>query len=323
MRFFDRQYRQVFVRVPLVLAFLGCAALSFGATGKDVAKPGLSIFPAKSADAKQVGEEGFKALRMRLVGVVNFSASNAPKALISMEGIEEDLLVGVGDLLGGYTLLRIGPDQIELEKGDDRQTLTIRNLRWVKANPKAKIVHLESPSPTSEPSKPTVLPRILAQAGLKKSYTVSKSPSASSSQSIRPNFVRPMTGWVSSPFGLRRAPRTTKGYGSTHHQGTDIAAPHGTTVYASAAGTVTASGHSPNKGYYVHIRHTGGYETCYFHLSKRYVKAGQVVKSRQRIGAEGSTGISRGAHLHFEIRRYGVALDASKFIPSLKYYKRR
>lgn len=107
-------------------------------------------------------------------------------------------------------------------------------------------------------------------------------------------------------------------YSSRNHQGTDIAAPHGTRVKASADGVVTASGYAYHRGRYVTIEHSGGYSTNYFHLYRRYVKRGQRVKAGHTIGLEGSTGNSSGPHLHFEIRKDGKALDPARFIPSLK-----
>lgn len=88
------------------------------------------------------------------------------------------------------------------------------------------------------------------------------------------------------------------------HEGIDFAAPIGTEVYASGDGVVVRNTRS-NYGYgnIIKIDHGYGYETVYAHLSKSYIKKGQKVKRGQLIGAVGSTGLSTGPHLHYEVRK--------------------
>jgi len=89
------------------------------------------------------------------------------------------------------------------------------------------------------------------------------------------------------------------------HAGVDIAAPNGTPVYASGNGKVVEARYSSSYGWYVEIRHAGGFSTLYAHLSKLYVKKGNVVHMGRRIGNVGHTGIATGNHLHFELRKNG------------------
>ena len=88
------------------------------------------------------------------------------------------------------------------------------------------------------------------------------------------------------------------------HEGIDFAAPRGTEVYSSGDGVVVQNTRS-NYGYgnIIKIDHGYGYETVYAHLYKSLVKKGQKVKRGQSIGAVGSTGLSTGPHLHYEVRK--------------------
>ena len=82
------------------------------------------------------------------------------------------------------------------------------------------------------------------------------------------------------------------------HAGVDMAAPYGTPVYASGNGKVVEARYSGSYGWYVEIRHAGGFSTLYAHLSKLYVKKGNVVHMGRHIGNAGN-------HLHFELRKNG------------------
>ena len=119
------------------------------------------------------------------------------------------------------------------------------------------------------------------------------------------NFIRPVSGTVSSRYGPR--------WGTTH-KGTDIAAATGTPIKASAAGTVTFSGEYSTYGKLVIISHGNGVQTYYGHCSVLNVKEGQKVSSGQVIAKVGSTGNASGPHVHFEIRINGVAYNAELYI---------
>ena len=95
------------------------------------------------------------------------------------------------------------------------------------------------------------------------------------------------------------------------HRGTDYAAPTGTPVLATGAGRVTRTGHTAPNGNYVVIRHSGGIETKYLHLSRieEGIKRGTSVKQGDMIGRVGSTGWSTGPHLHYEFVVDGVHRD--------------
>jgi murein DD-endopeptidase MepM/ murein hydrolase activator NlpD len=98
------------------------------------------------------------------------------------------------------------------------------------------------------------------------------------------------------------------------HLGVDYAAPMGTPVQAVGAGVVTSSGYSGNNGRMVRIRHTGGYESMYLHLSRIAVRSGAHVSQGQVIGYVGSSGLSTGPHLDFRVLRHGKAINPLKAI---------
>mgnify|MGYP004518416647 FL=1 len=125
---------------------------------------------------------------------------------------------------------------------------------------------------------------------------------------LRPcNYVK-----VSSPFGLRERP--TAG-ASTYHQGIDLAAPAGTTIVASRAGTVTSAGYSNSLGWYVTINHGDGFSSLYAHMqAPAYVSSGSQVSAGKSIGGVGSTGISTGNHLHFAILYNGVYQNPAAYV---------
>lgn len=124
-------------------------------------------------------------------------------------------------------------------------------------------------------------------------------------------YIWPVHGRLTSFFGRRNLGMGT----SSFHTGLDIAAPAGTPVVAARSGTVTFAGwSSQGYGYLVKIRHVGGAETWYAHFSRILVDVGQYVRQGEVIGRVGSTGISTGPHLHFEVREGGRPLDPLSFL---------
>lgn len=130
-------------------------------------------------------------------------------------------------------------------------------------------------------------------------------------------FIMPVFGRITSGFGWRRHPITGR---KEFHQGLDIANYYGAPVKASESGKVIFAGEYKGYGKMVIIRHSGGYSTRYAHLSQIKVKHGQYVRQGQLIGNIGKTGVATGPHLHFEIRKYGRALNPF-FL--LRYFAKR
>ena len=111
---------------------------------------------------------------------------------------------------------------------------------------------------------------------------------------------------LTSDFGRRKDPFTGH---LAKHEGIDVAAPSGSPVAAFAAGSVVYSGWKSGYGNTVILRHQDGLESVYGHVSKSLVKVGDEVASHATIAQVGSAGRATGAHLHFEVRRDGKAVD--------------
>jgi murein DD-endopeptidase MepM/ murein hydrolase activator NlpD len=122
----------------------------------------------------------------------------------------------------------------------------------------------------------------------------------------------PVTGgYYSSNYGYRLDPITGH---SEFHTGVDIVAGIGTKVVAAAGGVVSYSGTMLEYGNVVDVDHDNGLTSRYAHLSKRLVKAGDVVMKGQLIALVGNTGRTTGPHLHFEVREKGIPLNPNKFL---------
>lgn len=115
---------------------------------------------------------------------------------------------------------------------------------------------------------------------------------------------------ITSPFGYRIHPILKY---RKLHTGVDIGAPNGTPVVSAASGTVIASRFMGGYGNCIMIDH-GGKVTVYGHLSSRAVSPGQTVSAGQTIGYVGSTGMSTGAHLHFEVRVNGAVQNPLNYL---------
>ena len=117
---------------------------------------------------------------------------------------------------------------------------------------------------------------------------------------------------TTSPFGTRRS--YNGGPYDSYHAGQDFGAPPGVTVTVPAAGVVVLAEPLQVRGNAVIIDHGRGVFTGYWHLSEIYVTVGQQVVPGQMIGLVGTTGLSTGAHLHWEFRIYGIAVDPLQFL---------
>jgi murein DD-endopeptidase MepM/ murein hydrolase activator NlpD len=119
-------------------------------------------------------------------------------------------------------------------------------------------------------------------------------------ESARKGLMRtPVDGArMTSKFGMRFHPLLNF---SRMHQGVDFGARHGSPIYAAASGKADFVGPHGGHGNYVRLVHSGGLKTAYAHMSRFAVKRGQQVSQGQVIGYVGSTGVSTGPHLHYEV----------------------
>ena len=115
---------------------------------------------------------------------------------------------------------------------------------------------------------------------------------------------------ISDPFGMRTHPVTHR---QSLHTGTDIVAPTGTQIHSAGAGIVLTAGWNSAYGNMTIINNGNGVTTLYGHQSSLAVTEGQVVQANQVIGYVGSTGMSTGAHLHFQVMFNGIATEPLQF----------
>ncbi len=118
----------------------------------------------------------------------------------------------------------------------------------------------------------------------------------------------PVKGWVTAEFNEVMSGREKR------HTGMDIAAPQGSAILCAAAGKVAFSGWDKTLGLVVTIDHKNGLSTLYGHCSEVVVEVGSVVNQGQIVAKLGNTGQSSAPHLHFEIRKDGIAIDPRRHL---------
>jgi murein DD-endopeptidase MepM/ murein hydrolase activator NlpD len=124
-------------------------------------------------------------------------------------------------------------------------------------------------------------------------------------------MLNPVSGPITSNFGYRQHPILGS---SRFHAGTDFGVPQGTPILAADSGTVIVAEWYGGYGNAVIIDHGNGLTTLYGHCSELYVSVGQGVQRGQTIAAVGSTGLSTGPHLHFEVRQQGEPVDPLAYL---------
>lgn len=127
-----------------------------------------------------------------------------------------------------------------------------------------------------------------------------------SKDKIRTDLVMPVEGKVLSEFGIRNG---------RPHKGIDIGAKAGTPIYAVLSGTVVFAGYQGAYGNVIVLEHPDFVMTVYSHNEQNLVNVGDTVNQGQQIATVGSTGNATGAHLHFEYRIKGKAIDPRKVLP--------
>ncbi|MBQ7792224.1 MAG: M23 family metallopeptidase [Clostridia bacterium] len=127
-----------------------------------------------------------------------------------------------------------------------------------------------------------------------------------------PDFILPLEGTVTSPFGERINPITNQ---PEIHTGMDIDINAGTEVKAAASGTILKVGTDERFGNYILISHNELFTTCYAHLDSAKKQEGESVNQGDIIGIAGVTGNVTGPHLHFEIRKGEERMNPVPFLP--------
>ncbi|HBY93591.1 MAG TPA: hypothetical protein DEP84_06415 [Chloroflexi bacterium] len=124
-------------------------------------------------------------------------------------------------------------------------------------------------------------------------------------------FITPTTGVETTHFGAVRSYQGQPPSG--HHGGMDLANVQGTPVVASARGRVVLAEFLKVRGGFVMLDHGFGLFSLYFHMSKIAVEAGQTVETGDLVGLMGTTGLSTGSHLHWEMRLDGITVDPTQW----------
>ena len=128
---------------------------------------------------------------------------------------------------------------------------------------------------------------------------------------LMPTMLPVAAPYNASGFGKRIDPFSGQW---AMHEGIDFLADAGSPVVSAAAGVVQFAGFHPQYGYVIDIDHGNDLVTRYAHLSKLFVKEGEILQRGRRIALTGNTGRSTGPHLHFEVRFRGVAQNPAKFL---------
>jgi murein DD-endopeptidase MepM/ murein hydrolase activator NlpD len=124
--------------------------------------------------------------------------------------------------------------------------------------------------------------------------------------------IMPTMGFITSRFASIRFHPIL--HVDRPHEGLDIAAAYGTRILAPASGRVIQVGWESGYGLMVVVDHGYGLETRYAHMSRTVARVGQEVKRGDLLGYVGSTGLSTGPHLHYEVRLHGRAVDPLKYV---------
>jgi murein DD-endopeptidase MepM/ murein hydrolase activator NlpD len=133
----------------------------------------------------------------------------------------------------------------------------------------------------------------------------------SAKKKLIPTMLPVIGGAYSSNFGWRIDPFNGQ---HSYHEGIDFAGGLGAPILAAAGGIVVYAEYNPHYGNMVEIDHGNELITRYAHASRLYVKVGDMVLRGAKIAEVGSTGRSTGAHLHFEVRQRGVAVNPAQFL---------
>jgi murein DD-endopeptidase MepM/ murein hydrolase activator NlpD len=171
--------------------------------------------------------------------------------------------------------------------------------------PELKRDALSLPDPVLNPAMPEAETPTVPDAEPSSEEQQPSAPAPAQPNASEATWVRPGTGSFSSGFGKR--------WGRMH-EGVDLAAPIGAPIYAAFDGKVDFAGPKSGFGRLVTIRHAGGLETWYGHMSVILVSPGERVKAGQIIAKVGNAGRSTGPHLHFEVHVDGTAVDPVPFM---------
>lgn len=214
-----------------------------------------------------------------------------------------------------YAILEDGEEKYYLQNFEDAEKV-VKDLKEKESTNSDKISILEKYNTTKAEftDVETCVAKLYKKKVVTRKYSTGSTgvpPTSVNSSSAKVDLgiglIRPLSGTVTSRFGARWGKK---------HKGLDIGAPKGTTIVASASGTVTVSqyGYSGGYGNYIILSHGNGVQTVYGHCTELLVKVGEHVSQGQPIATVGNTGNSQGNHLHLEIRVNGIAQNPQNYV---------
>lgn len=275
---------------------------------------------ASNASLGDVDEKLSVGDKIRLLEYVNFDASSdGPMSVVAGP-------FGLGSIVHGAEAIAMRDDLIEklnkMPKEGGRRSVNSRG-RAIDSDPKKYIDTSVGTMAAINSAKPRQRGQMVTAGSIGSSTNagagtakppVIRVPNAPMKSNIVPisaaggfaasagsgNWGLPVSGAISSPFGMRNDPFSGKPKG---HGGVDFAASQGTPIYATADGTVTRREYSQSYGNVVYINHGDGLQSRYAHMHSfnPALRSGDVIKKGTLVGYVGNTGHSKGNHLHFEI----------------------
>ena len=207
-------------------------------------------------------------------------------------------------------------EQEELEKDIEEATALILSLEEDIANRQAEYDAIRA----AEDEANARIDELVAELERQRAAEEAASPPGGSGGAAvgNGNFIWPCPSctYITSRFGLRIHPVTGD---KRTHTGLDIGAGYGAAIVAADGGTVILADVNGGYGNCVMIDHGNGYVTLYGHMSSYAVSEGQSVSQGDTVGYVGSTGVSTGPHLHFEVRAGGERIDPEQFFSGLTF----
>ncbi len=293
-----------FFLLKLGIIFVSLASVFFLIIGFDY----IHVL-GRMAENKQLKGENFK-LRQEIQLIRN-KVETMENTIERVRNYAKKLQILTGQGDKGNTELPFGPvenedvERVPAEKGR-RSSLTLpiepdSQLPPPKDNTlSSRVERLQNVSLSTETGLSRLQVYMLAQSAI-----MAATPS-----------LLPIAGWISSPFGYRRHPLD----GAFRlHAGIDLAAEPGTPVRAPADGMVLFSGYKEGYGKCVVLDHGYSIRTLFAHNSKLFVNQGVRVRRGETLSEVGSTGMSTGPHLHYEVRKNGVPVNPAAFFSRARF----
>ncbi len=266
--------------------------------------------PDQQRSAAESSKEGSKTVAISKPGTVSkyrVASGDTPGEIAERFGVSTDTILQANNLSDPQGL-QIGQELFILPVSGALHTVTsgdnvhdLALMYGVTAESIAEYNQLADPNSLQVGEK-LVIPGGKLQEGR----------TSASSRGSRPTA----TGAASGSFRWPTGGSITQYFGENGHTGIDVATGSGSPVYAADGGVVvTALKLGYGYGWHLVIDHGNGYKTLYGHLSAFFADYGERVNKGDRIGSVGSTGLSTGPHLHFEVLQNGTRVNPLKYLP--------